>query len=39
MKNLARKWIFVAGNSVDLENIPEEKMADVIVKKIFALKE
>jgi hypothetical protein len=37
VKNLARQWIFVAGNSVDLENIPEEKMADVIVKKIFAL--
>lgn len=36
IRNLARKWIILAGNSVDLENIPEEKMADVIVRKIFA---
>jgi 4-hydroxybutyrate CoA-transferase len=39
IRNLARKWIIVAGNSVDLENIPEEKMADVIVRKFFAQKE
>ena len=39
IRNLARKWIIVAGNSVDLGNIPEEKMADVIVRKIFARKE
>ena len=38
IRNLARQWIFVAGNSVDLENITEEKMAGVIVEKIFALK-
>jgi hypothetical protein len=38
VKNLARQWIFVSGNSVDLKNMPEEKMADVIVKKIFAWK-
>ena len=37
VKNLARQWISVAGNSVDLENISEKKMAGVIVKKIFAL--
>jgi hypothetical protein len=35
IRNLARQWIFVAGNSVDLENITEEKMADVIVKKFL----
>ena len=39
VKNFARQWIFTAGNSVDLENIPEEKMAGVIVKKIYSLKE
>ncbi|OGP67489.1 MAG: hypothetical protein A2W27_11755 [Deltaproteobacteria bacterium RBG_16_44_11] len=38
IRNMARQWIFVAGNSVDLENITEEKMAGVIVKKIFVLK-
>jgi hypothetical protein len=38
VKNLARQWISVAGNSVDLNNLQEEKMADIIVKKIFALK-
>jgi len=38
VENLARQWIFVAGNSVDLNNLQEEKMADIIVKKIFALK-
>src|SRR4030042_5847870 len=38
VKDMARQWIFVAGNSVDLENITDEKMAGVIVKKIFALK-
>ena len=37
VKNFARQWIFVAGNSVDLNNLQEEKMADIIVKKIFAL--
>ncbi len=39
VKNLARKWIFVAGNSIDLQNFPQDKMADVIVKEIFALNE
>jgi hypothetical protein len=38
VKKLARQWIFAAGNSVDLENIPEEKMAGAIVKKILPLK-
>lgn len=35
VKNLARQWIFVAGNSVDLQKLPEEKIAGVIVKKIL----
>jgi hypothetical protein len=34
-KSLARQWILVSGNAVDLENIPEEKMAGFIVKKIL----
>ncbi len=38
IRNLARKWIIVTGKSIDLDNVPEEKLADVIVKKIFALK-
>lgn len=33
-KNLARKWIIVAGNSVDSESAPEEKLADIIVERI-----
>ena len=33
-KNLARKWIIVAGNSVDSESAPEEKLADIIVGRI-----
>jgi hypothetical protein len=38
-KNLARKWIIVAGSSVDLDNAPEEKMADIIVLKMKKLKQ
>lgn len=38
-KNLARKWIIVAGKSIDLENIPEEKLADVVVRKMKKLKQ
>jgi hypothetical protein len=33
-KNLARNWIVVAGNSVDLHKAPEEKLAAIIVNKI-----
>ena len=33
-KTLARKWILVAGNSVDLENLPEAKIAEFIFSKI-----
>jgi len=34
-KNLARKWIVVAGNSVDLEKVTEEKLAEMIVDRIL----
>jgi hypothetical protein len=37
-KNLARKWVIVAGNSVDLESTPEEKLADIIADKIRKLR-
>ena len=37
-KNLARKWIVVAGNSVDLDNAPEEKLADIIIGRINTLR-
>jgi hypothetical protein len=33
-KNLARKWIIVAGNSVDLDDAPEEKLAVIVASKI-----
>lgn len=33
-KNLARKWIIVAGNSVDQDSAPEEKLADKVTGKI-----
>jgi hypothetical protein len=36
--NLARKWIIVAGSSVDLDNAPEEKLADVVSRKITGMK-
>jgi hypothetical protein len=35
---LARKWIIVAGKSIDLDNVPEEKLADVVVRKITGMK-
>lgn len=37
-KNLARQWIIVAGNSVDLHGVPEEKLADIITDKIKNLR-
>ena len=33
-KNLARKWIIVAGSSVDLDNAPEEKLAAIVARKM-----
>ena len=33
-KNLARKWIVVAGNSVDLNSAPKEVLADIVVRKL-----
>jgi hypothetical protein len=33
-KNLARKWIVVAGSSVDLDNAPEEKLTAIVASKI-----
>ena len=35
---LARKWIFVAGSSVDLDDAPEEKLADIAIRKITNMK-
>jgi 4-hydroxybutyrate CoA-transferase len=32
--NAARKWIVVAGHSVDLDNEPEEELADIVAAKI-----
>jgi 3-hydroxyacyl-[acyl-carrier-protein] dehydratase len=33
-KNPARKWILVAGNSVDLISVPEGKIAECVLNKI-----
>ena len=33
-KNLARNWIVVAGDSVDLHKAPEKELADIIANKI-----
>jgi 3-hydroxyacyl-[acyl-carrier-protein] dehydratase len=38
IRKLARQWIFVAGKSIDLENAPEEKLADIAAEKIKKLK-
>lgn len=35
---LARKWIVVAGNSVDLDDVPEEKLAAIVVRKTTGMK-
>jgi 3-hydroxyacyl-[acyl-carrier-protein] dehydratase len=34
IRNLARKWIIVAGSSVDLNNALEEGFADIVVRKL-----
>jgi hypothetical protein len=34
VRGLARKWVIVAGKSIDLNNVPEEKLADFAVRKI-----
>jgi len=34
LKRLARKWIRVGGTTIDLESVPAEYMADIIVKKL-----
>ncbi len=33
-KKLAKKWIIVAGDSVDLKSAPAEKLADIIAAQI-----
>ena len=38
LTKLARKWIIVAGNSVDLDNAPEEKLADITIRQITGMK-
>jgi hypothetical protein len=37
--NSTRKWIIVAGSSVDLDNAPEEKLAAIVVRKIQHLQD
>lgn len=38
IKKLAKNWIFVAGRTVDLETLPEEKIAGAVARKIINLK-
>lgn len=38
IKNLAHQWVVVAGNSVDLERISEEKLAERVADKIKNLR-
>ena len=38
VRDIARKWIVVAGNSVDLDDAPEEKLAAIVVRKITGMK-
>ncbi len=33
-KNLARKWIIVAGNSVECHSTPEKELAEIVLSKI-----
>jgi hypothetical protein len=39
VRDLARKWIIVAGSSVDLYNAPEEKLVDIVALKMKKLKQ
>ena len=39
VRDFARKWIMVAGNSVDLDDAPEEKLAAIVARKMKKLKE
>ncbi len=34
VKVLAQEWILISGPMIDLETVPEEKMAPMIVRKI-----
>lgn len=33
-KNFARKWIVVAGHSVDRNHAPEKELADIVIAKL-----
>ena len=35
IRNLAERWIVVAGKSVDLDEFPEEKIAEIVTGKII----
>lgn len=35
VRNLAERWIVVAGKSVDLDEFPEEKIAETVTGKII----
>jgi len=34
IRNLARRWIIVAGNNVDMLTVPENEIAQTVVEKI-----
>lgn len=37
IRDVARRWIVVAGGLIDLDALPEDKMAEAIVQKIINL--
>jgi 3-hydroxyacyl-[acyl-carrier-protein] dehydratase len=37
VRNMSRHWIRVAGETIDLESVPEDRMAAVVARKIRAL--
>jgi 3-hydroxyacyl-[acyl-carrier-protein] dehydratase len=38
VRDLARKWIVIAGESIDLDNMPKEKLVAIVVQKLKKLK-
>jgi len=36
VRRLARRWIRIGGTTVNLESVPAEKMAEIVVRKILS---
>ncbi len=37
IRDVARRWIVVAGGLIDLDALPEDKMAEAVMQKIIIL--